>query len=684
MPYTTGVTATASGLLTAINSFLVSQCNWNLHDTVATGDNVYFSTGSSGMERIYARLRTGIKDYNSSPDNHYWQNQEYPGARFQHINVSTMQHWDASSNTATAEQTGRIGPWLFHYPSSGSDSAFNSVYYAPHKDGVSFPAWQDSHQAFYTHYAFGSSSMHHGGTRHVWQTSNSGGEPLRRFDLVYRNQVDLASLGNNFKPCPGVKPDGTPCIYLIRTQTALTNPWRRRNIDGTGDTALANPPAGGGIAYDNASIVWDGKDYIYINQGEGSTGFYRYTISTDTWSTMATMPAASGTDHTGQCLAYIPKNSSVGVANGWANDRIYYKRATAVNTYYYDVGTNTWSASIGTGSTYSMSGGGSSITWNGGTYIYGTAGNVSTFRALNLGTNVWTAIDSLVTFGSYGDRLIIPDTLHNQITVDTNGSTYWLFGDVDRLIVITKDSVNIYRCYYVGIFDSYYPTQRVTTTGNVSAGTSVNITVSGQFDQFQLGQPLYIVDPSLNGKAQRFTYSSSGVNTIVAGSLNQTYTAGSIIGVDPQPVVMLANEWDAVFPLHTSDGPGAYNATNNNLSMSAMQNLIPTINQLAQSSLPGRRGHYQLWPISIGMWTSATGTNVPYNTLQRISAWNSQIAPIEARGQLIGMYCIKSASAPDPVSEDEIRVGNDTYMVFKCANLFDSTYWNLNIAVGPK
>jgi hypothetical protein len=147
---------------------------------------------------------------------------------------------------------------------------------------------------------------------------------------------------------------------------------------------------------------------------------------------------------------------------------------------------------------------------------------------------------------------------------------------------------------------------------------------------------------------------------------------------------MLCNGFDAVFPVHTTDGPGAFGATNNNLGVNALQNLIPTIGQLTGASLPGRRGHYQLWPISIGMWNSVTGTGVPYNTLQRISSWNNQTAPIEARGQLIGMYCVRSASAPDPVPEDEIKVGNDTYMVFKCANLFDSTYWNLSIAVGPK
>jgi hypothetical protein len=101
-------------------------------------------------------------------------------------------------------------------------------------------------------------------------------------------------------------------------------------------------------------------------------------------------------------------------------------------------------------------------------------------------------------------------------------------------------------------------------------------------------------------------------------------------------------------------------------------------------TLPGRRGHYQLWPITVGMWNSAVGRNAPTNSINRFLQHNSMTPPNEARGQLIGMYCVATQTAPNPVSEDEIRVGNDTYMVFKCANLFDSTYWNLSIAVGPK
>jgi hypothetical protein len=596
-----------------------------------------------------------------------------------------MQHWNAGTNTATAEQTGRIGPWLFFLPGSVSTdpTTTDTAYFAPHKYGNSFPVWTDAQTNFYVFGSRGCSALYMGHNRFIYGTADLSSQSLVRSDWIYGNvDILVSSIGGNDRPCAGVKPDGTPCIYLVPTDAAKTSPWRRIDLDGTNNTALANPPAGGSTFYDMAGICWDGKDSIYMFQDEDLTGFYRYTISTDTWTTLAVLPGNSTAAACDNYITYIPKTSAVGIANSWTSDRIYYKRGTTVNTYYYTVNSDTWSASIGTGSTFAT---GSNPVWAGGNYIYAQgAFNAATFRALNLNTDVWSAIDTLPTTSTYASKTIITDSLQNQITVDTAGTTYWLFGDLDKFIAVTKDSSSIYRCFYAGILDSYYSTQRVTTTASASAGTNVSISVSGLFDQFELNQPLYIVDPSSGGKAQRFTYSSSGVNTIVAGSLNQTYTTGSVIGVDPQPVIMLCNNFDAVFPVHGTDGPGAYQATNNSHDFNVLQNLIPTSNSLVDATLPSRRGHYQLWPISVGMWTSQENVQSKTNSLQRMTGWNGNTSPLEARGQLSGMYCVKSATGPNPVSEDEIRIGTDTYIVFKCANLFDSTYWNLSLAIGPK
>lgn len=695
MPYATGTTSTASGLFNAINTFLVSDCGWNLHDNIATASgirNIYYSAGSSGQEHIYVGFEYGLKDYDANPGHYYWQNQEYPGAHFAHINTTVMQYWNASTNTATSEQTGRTGPWLLHLPSNNATTTLSlSLYYGSHRNNSLYPtSWTDSHATAYHTTQYGD-VVSFGPLRYLYGTAQDGTETLRRYDFQYDVVTSLATgLGNGYRVLGATKADGSPCLYLIRVTGTIASPWRRRNLDGSTDTPLANPPAGGSTSYDKACMVWDGKNYIYMSGDEDLTTFYRYDISADSWSTMTALPAAPGTNNSGAYFAYIPKDSSVGIANSWTSDRIYFKRTTAVNTYYYTVNTNTWSASIGTGSTYAGGSGGyaaSSLIWNGRDYIYGAsngyAGNY--FRSLNLTSEVWTAIDNLPTAGGYyGGSLLVPDELQNQITIDTNGTTYWLFGDLDHLVCVTKDSDNIYRCSYVGIIDSFYSTQRVTTTALASAGTNVSISVSGVFDQLQLNQPLYIYSPSDGGYAESFNYSSSGVNTIVAGQLTHSYSAGSVIGVDPQPVVLLCNNYDAVFLLHGPDSPGVWTNTDNTWGMNLMQNLIPTTLPLLNSSLPGVRGHYQLWPITVGMFNSTVGgTMTPVNALNRFLQWDSQTPPNEARGQLIGMYCVPTKTAPSPVSEDEIQIGNNTFKVFKCDNLFNSNYWNVSIAVGP-
>lgn len=684
MPFRTGPVTTSSGLLSEINSFLVSECDWILHDDISGDEKVYSSIGSSGMERIYAHLSLNLKDRNCPPQIAYWQNQEFPGAHHQHINVRMSQYWNSSTHVGTSEHQGKTSPWLLYWPSNASGTTTLNSYFVSHRNSNTFPAWITTHLPISSIAYGGQDGSYDGRSRFFYHTNQ--GTAVMRMDLIYKNYSNLiTSFGAGWRPMVGTTTTGVSCIYFLRGGGAIANPWVRYNIDGTGYTVLANPPAGGGIGYDHASLTSDGADFIYITQGETSTGFYQYQISTNTWTTKAVLPITGNTDYGQNNLVYIPKTSAVGIANSWTNDRIYWKtQNTGYNTiYYYSVGSDTWTSATQSGATWSVGAYGPWLIWNGQDYLYGAAGSTSTFRAFHLGTGVWSAMDNLPEWGSYGGSMNVLDAYQNSISVDTSGSTYWLFGNSDRLICVIKNADATYCIYYFGIIDSYYSTQRVITTATATAGTDIVISVSGLYDQLELGQPLYIIDPSSDGKAQRFNYTASGTNTITAGSLNQTYTAGSIIGIDPQPVVSLANNWDSVFVLHGPDGPGAYGATNNPANMNQMQNLVPT-SLLCDPSLPGRRGHYQLWPVSVAMWTSIENSRNPVNALERFFSWNGQTAPKEARGQMIGMYCVKTATSPSPLSEDEIRVGADTYIVFKCTNLFDSSYIDLSLAIGPK
>jgi hypothetical protein len=95
-------------------------------------------------------------------------------------------------------------------------------------------------------------------------------------------------------------------------------------------TRLANTP---GEPTAGADLVWDGTNTIYTAQG-GTTAYYKYVISTNTWSTVAsTIPVLNGS---GSCAVRI---------NVSGTDYIYLTRANSqANIYRFNIGTETWDA----------------------------------------------------------------------------------------------------------------------------------------------------------------------------------------------------------------------------------------------------------------------------------------------------------------------------------------------------
>lgn len=95
-------------------------------------------------------------------------------------------------------------------------------------------------------------------------------------------------------------------------------------------TRLANMTVEPGAG---ADLTWDGANALYTTAGGGSsTTYYKYTISTNTWSSVAsTIPVAPST---GSCAVRI---------NVGGTDYIYLTRAnTQSNVYRFNIGTETW------------------------------------------------------------------------------------------------------------------------------------------------------------------------------------------------------------------------------------------------------------------------------------------------------------------------------------------------------
>ena len=121
------------------------------------------------------------------------------------------------------------------------------------------------------------------------------------------------------------------------------------------------------IAPDNTSeyVIEGHDDYLYLT-GNASTTFYRYAISTNTWSTLTARPAAPGT---GMGLAWIVEQTD----STWTDEsaylngrRIYAPRGGGSAVIdYYDIPSNTWTTlsyanqfeTFTTGSAYVNTGG---------------------------------------------------------------------------------------------------------------------------------------------------------------------------------------------------------------------------------------------------------------------------------------------------------------------------------------
>jgi len=144
----------------------------------------------------------------------------------------------------------------------------------------------------------------------------------------------------------------------------------RYSISGNSWTAMASTPtdqtAGGALAWVPGSVLGVGDDnYIYACLGDHSTAFARYSIKTNSWTTRASAPA--GKDD-GCSLVWTGGNY------------LFALQGELVETGYndaawrYNIITNTWDL---TGKFATEVGDGGSMIWAGGDYIYALSGGTS-------------------------------------------------------------------------------------------------------------------------------------------------------------------------------------------------------------------------------------------------------------------------------------------------------------------
>jgi hypothetical protein len=223
-------------------------------------------------------------------------------------------------------------------------------------------------------------------------------------------------------------------------------------------TALAVAP--GAIGNGSAMSYIAGEDFIYVPRGYGGTEFYRYQISTNTWTTLAAVPGAVGMNSS---TAY--DGESV-LRNG---DSIYVTQQTAGNGFYkYSIASNSWivlttvPSPVGEGAAFTLSANPNQV--------FVTSGGSNNFSLYDISTDKWL---KGTTIGAYGQtipmdgysyifrkgseeyiyiigvnamqKFSIKDSTWTTLSLPGKMTAYSYDGTSDELYAKNAGSANIYR-----------------------------------------------------------------------------------------------------------------------------------------------------------------------------------------------------------------------------------------------
>lgn len=185
-------------------------------------------------------------------------------------------------------------------------------------------------------------SPHHGltlaydGSRYIYYLRGNNTNHFRRYDTIYDTHQFLAS-------APWNAQQGAHLIYdpsrnfLFAIQGNGGTGFARYNIGVDGWTSLAALPVasswGSWIVHTCSSLKSGANDdYIYYAPANGSSAFYRYSISGNSFTQLASAPATLG-------------GGSMGVwVYNYDPNKIYVIRGGGTNTIYvYSISGNSWS-----------------------------------------------------------------------------------------------------------------------------------------------------------------------------------------------------------------------------------------------------------------------------------------------------------------------------------------------------
>jgi hypothetical protein len=452
---------------------------------------------------------------------------------------------------------------------------------------------------------------------------------------------------------------GKDYVWVFGMTAITANQWVRYDIDSNIWERKTGP---GSAAPNQGYLTWDGGDFIYAMPTTANSAFYKYQISTDSWTSLTATPVVKSGFATAANLGFSHTVYLPASVTGFSEDVIYtWLVSTSTTIYRYNVTSNTWGPSITMPFTPDAN---TFMVWDKAKYMYAMGPNRPSpfnqwYRSdVTVNPNAWTNLGILqqAIFTPMGGALV------NHIVSKVQGSdlipgAYFITGDADYISVVTRVGADpVTAKYYWMHFGRYTPAYRTTVrtlTAPAVPGLRATLNVDSSAGYVQ-GESFTLWDP-VTGTSERVTiYDVPTGSSYRVVQLLGAFGTGTRLGTDPSQQAISGDTAQACAPLGAKGKYKAdYQSANYHTVAAARTDL----------GAPSGRGAYVPVPIQL---------EDPYTGLNK-----------EVLGTLKGAFYINKAAYPAPQPEDLLTVGGAQYKYFPLDRCKLFAGINYGLVIGP-
>jgi len=705
MAYQTGTITNSFELVDKVYGFLLG-IGWEVHSTLKVNeygdgyDFVFKSPSKLGTRDVYIRVGAGLSDAPRIATGDIQH--PYSDGYTEFVNGLAYQYFPSGgTEDQGVNELGVYGPVLYVFDEP------NTYWYEINlrkSSGVNrLRALSDSG----TLANLTSGMLGFDGRASLYGSEGGGSGNNERLNLYDNTTTTLngptqsvTNMGNYITDANNVgkiycQADQSTAIYRWRYYDTEANAWNDPSTN-----PLTEPPwtgdyrtYGGQVTFVRRKRIQSGGQdayrLIHATKGYGTTQTAVYNIDTDTWTGVLSPGTPVTLGFIGGFTLTSYKPSSIIVTkemSGYEYDRLYISRGGGHTSSNFmsialdDEGNYKSGASWVLHANTPEGQFNAQRIWYYDGHVYFNNGSSGTnsenmyrweLPATPEAAGSWETLSDFFTITLGGSDTMLVDVHHhlcNRVHVtEFSTNTYWLFADLDRLVIVVKDAEGKYTYLYTGLYEPYASPVVTNLTTTVAADT-VSIDVDNP-DIFTVGQKYVIVDNTGStvtvtsdlgqdlelGPSELFTVLDKNGPTLIVSQLKNPYSAGSVIGEDPLPLMVRVHSIERAQTLNnislTNDDDFSDPAWQYYTLRPAVSNAFANTTDVEERSL----GTFLHGIVLMDEGDSYTGK--------------------EVRGQLKGVYACGTGVA----NEATIAVGSRSYIAFN----IDYTSEAQRIVVGP-